>query len=89
MSLHQSGFVVMMVLVGGGLVSFWGPVIGAVFFILARDLLGAYTETWLLWYGLLFMAIVLWKPEGIAGLWQEWRARRRAPPIAAGVRHAG
>jgi len=89
MSLHQSGFVVMMVLVGGGLVSFWGPVIGAVFFILARDLLGAYTETWLLWYGLLFMAIVLWKPEGIAGLWQEWRARRRPPPIAAGVRHAG
>ena len=67
MSLHNSGFVVMMVLIGGGLVSFWGPVIGAAFFILARDLLGAYTETWLLWYGLLFMAMVLFKPEGIAG----------------------
>jgi len=75
----------MMVLVGGGLVSFWGPVIGALFFILARDLLGAYTETWLLWYGLLFMAIVLFKPEGLAGLWQDWRARRRrsALPLAA------
>ena len=69
MSLHSSGFVVMMVLVGGGLVSFWGPVIGAAFFILARDLLGAYTEAWLLWYGLLFMAMVLFKPEGIAGMW--------------------
>jgi branched-chain amino acid transport system permease protein len=79
MSLHQSGLVVMMVLVGGGLVSFWGPVIGAVFFLLARDLLGAYTETWLLWYGLLFMAIVVWRPEGLAGLWQAWRARRRNP----------
>lgn len=76
MSLHNSGFVVMMVLVGGGLVSFWGPLIGAAFFILARDLLGAYTETWLLWYGLVFMALVLYKPEGVAGLWQEWRARR-------------
>ena len=76
MSLHSSGFVVMMVLVGGGLVSFWGPVIGALFFILARDLLGAYTETWLLWYGLLFMAMVLWKPDGIAGLWQDWQRRR-------------
>ena len=74
MSLHASGFVVMMVLIGGGLVSFWGPVIGALFFILARDLLGAYTETWLLWYGLLFMAMVLWQPEGIAGAWQAWRA---------------
>lgn len=73
MSLHSSGFVVMMVLVGGGLVSFWGPVIGAAFFILARDLLGAYTETWLLWYGLLFMAMVLFKPEGIAGMWRSIR----------------
>jgi branched-chain amino acid transport system permease protein len=80
MSLHNSGFVVMMVLIGGGLVSFWGPVIGAAFFILARDLLGAYTETWLLWYGLAFMALVLFKPEGIAGLWQEFRNRKRAAP---------
>jgi branched-chain amino acid transport system permease protein len=81
MSLHSSGFVVMMVLIGGGLVSFWGPVIGALFFILARDLLGAATDTWLLWYGLLFVAMVLWKPEGIAGVWQAWR-HRAAPPAA-------
>jgi branched-chain amino acid transport system permease protein len=78
MSLHSSGFVVMMVLIGGGLVSFWGPVLGALFFILARDLLGAYTETWLLWYGLLFMVMVLWQPEGIAGVWQAWRRRAHA-----------
>jgi len=80
MSLHQSGLVVMMVLIGGGLVSFWGPLLGAVFFILARDLLGAYTETWLFWYGLLFMAVVLWKPEGLAGLLADlgvrWRKAR-------------
>ncbi len=68
MSLHQSGFVVMMALVGGGLVSFWGPVLGVALFFIARDLLGAYTETWLLWYGLLFMAIVLFRPEGLAGM---------------------
>jgi branched-chain amino acid transport system permease protein len=79
MSLHQSGFVVMMVLIGGGLVSFWGPVIGAAFFILARDLLGAYTETWLFWYGLLFMAIVMWKPEGLAGMGREFAAKFRRP----------
>jgi branched-chain amino acid transport system permease protein len=78
MSLHNSGFVVMMVLIGGGLVSFWGPVIGALIFILARDLLGAYTETWLLWYGLLFIAMVLFQPDGVAGAWQSWRARRQA-----------
>ena len=79
MSLHNSGFVVMMVLIGGGLVSFWGPLIGAAFFILARDLLGAYTETWLLWYGLVFMAMVLFQPDGIAGAWQAWRRRPARP----------
>jgi branched-chain amino acid transport system permease protein len=77
MSLHQSGFVVMMTLVGGGLVSFWGPVLGVVLFFVSRDLLGAYTETWLLWYGLLFMAVVLFKPEGLAGMFRD--VRNRAP----------
>jgi branched-chain amino acid transport system permease protein len=78
MSLHQSGFVVMMALVGGGLVSFWGPVVGAVLFFVARDLLGAYTEAWLLWYGLLFMAIVLFKPEGLAGILKDVRSKSPA-----------
>jgi branched-chain amino acid transport system permease protein len=89
MSLHTSGFVVMMVLIGGGLVSFWGPVIGATFFILARDLLGAYTETWLLWYGLIFMVMVLFKPEGIAGVWQAWKNRPRKATAAAATRAGG
>jgi branched-chain amino acid transport system permease protein len=80
MSLHQSGFVVMMVLVGGGLVSFWGPVLGVAFFLLARDLLGAYTETWLLWFGLIFMAMVLYRPEGIVGMWREAMLRWQRGP---------
>jgi branched-chain amino acid transport system permease protein len=50
-------------------------VIGALVFIVARDVLGALTETWLLWYGLLFMAIVLFQPEGIAGAWQRHASR--------------
>ncbi|MEO5734273.1 MAG: branched-chain amino acid ABC transporter permease [Rubrivivax sp.] len=86
MSLHNSGFVVMMVLIGGGLVSFWGPVIGAAVFILTRDLLGAYTEAWLLWYGLVFMAVVLFQPDGIAGIWQAWRRRSAASAAARALR---
>ncbi len=75
MSLHISGIVVMMTLVGGGLVSFWGPVVGVVLFFVARDLLGVLTEAWLLWYGLMFMAIVLFKPEGLAGAWKQLMQR--------------
>ncbi len=67
MSLHQSGLIVMMVLVGGGLVNFWGPVLGVILYFIARDVLGAITETWLLWYGLMFVIMVMFKPEGLAG----------------------
>ena len=77
MSLHASGFVVMMVLIGGGLVSFWGPVIGVVVYFVARDVLGAVTETWPLWYGLMFMAVMLFKPEGVMGMAQDLRDRWR------------
>lgn len=75
MSLQWSGVVVLMTLIGGGLVSFWGPVVGTVVYFLARDLLGAYTESWLLWFGLMFMLVVMFKPEGVAGAWQELMAR--------------
>ena len=71
MSLHASGVIVMMTLIGGGFVSFWGPVIGVAVYFLARDVLGTVTETWLLWFGLVFVLAVLFKPEGIAGAWQE------------------
>jgi branched-chain amino acid transport system permease protein len=73
MSVNQSGLIVMMTLVGGGLVSFWGPVVGVVLFLIARDALGAITSSWMIWFGLLFMAVVLFKPEGIMGLLKKWR----------------
>ncbi len=75
MSLHYSGYVVMMTLVGGGLVSFWGPVIGAAAFFVARDVIGAITTGWMLWFGLLFVVLVLFKPEGIAGMFASLRGR--------------
>jgi branched-chain amino acid transport system permease protein len=82
MSLHYSGYVVMMTLVGGGLVSFWGPVIGAVAFFLARDVIGALTTSWMLWFGLSFVVLVLFKPEGIAGIFAGAVTRERKPGVA-------
>lgn len=81
MSLHQSGLIVMMVLIGGGLVNFWGPVLGVVLYYIARDILGGLTEAWLLWYGLLFVIMVMVRPEGVAGLFHTLRQRlpRQAP----------
>jgi branched-chain amino acid transport system permease protein len=85
MALHASGIVVLMTLVGGGLVSFWGPVLGTVVYFVARDVLGALTETWLLWYGLLFMAIIMFKPDGIAGMLRDLAARRRRAAAGPGA----
>jgi branched-chain amino acid transport system permease protein len=65
----------MMTLVGGGLVSFWGPVLGVAVYFVTRDLLGAFTEGWLLWYGLMFMVLVMFRPEGLAGILHQVRAR--------------
>ena len=86
MSLHYSGYVVMMTLVGGGLVSFWGPVVGAIAFFLSRDVIGALTTGWMLWFGLCFVVLVLFKPEGIAGMFmtsaEHGRTRAPAPAVA-------
>jgi len=88
MSLHQSGLIVMMVLVGGGLVSFWGPVLGVLIYFIARDVIGGLTETWLLWFGLMFMAMVMLRPEGAAGLAHVIRARLGRPAPAPKKRSA-
>jgi branched-chain amino acid transport system permease protein len=84
MSVHQSGLIVMMVLIGGGLVSFWGPVFGVITYFLARDVIGGLTETWLLWFGLLFMVMVMARPEGVAGL-LHMLPRRAVRPATATV----
>ena len=86
MSLHHSGYIVMMTLVGGGLVSFWGPVIGVFAFLLTRDIIGVFTTAWMFWFGLFFVLVVLFKPEGIAGLINDTRdaiARRWSGSAAA------
>jgi len=89
MSLQWSGIVVLMVLIGGGFVSFWGPVLGVILYFVARDVLGAYTETWLLWFGLMFMLLVMFKPQGLAGIWQDlMRRRERDRSIRAAVSRA-
>ncbi len=79
MNLAQSGLVVMMTLIGGGLVSFWGPVIGVIVFLIARDVIGAATNAWMLYFGTMFVLLVLFRPEGIAGgfklLMERWRSR--------------
>jgi len=66
----QSGNAVMMVLLGGGMSNFFGPILGAAVFIVLRDLFSTFTEHWMLIYGLLFMFVIVFVPEGILGLFR-------------------
>jgi branched-chain amino acid transport system permease protein len=81
-----SGQVLIMVIVGGA-GTLAGPVLGAAFFMLASQILSAYTDSWALFFGLLFIAVVLFAPQGIWGLLGSriTRPRRRAarPDAAA------
>jgi branched-chain amino acid transport system permease protein len=82
-SLHwvTSGQVVMMGVVGG-LGTLFGPMIGAGFLLYLQNVLSAKTEQWLLLQGLIFMAVVIFFPQGFAGA-VRWVRARRAPPALA------
>jgi branched-chain amino acid transport system permease protein len=69
-----SGQVLIMVIVGGQR-TLAGPILGAAFFLIVSQILSAYTESWALFFGLLFIGFVLFAPEGIWGLLTAWRAR--------------
>ena len=79
-----SGELVAMTVIGGAR-SFLGPTLGALFYILSRELLSSYTVAWLFWFGLLFMAFILFSPWGLMGLGERLLApfRKSAETLAA------
>jgi branched-chain amino acid transport system ATP-binding protein len=67
-SVPFSGEMLAMVVIGG-MRSMLGPALGALFFILFRELFSIWTPNWLLWFGLIFVAFVLYSPGGLVGIW--------------------
>lgn len=74
-----SGELLAMVVIGG-MRSFLGPALGALFFVLFRELFSIYTDDWLLWFGLIFVAFVIFSPTGLVGIWGQLQRRWRPPP---------
>jgi branched-chain amino acid transport system permease protein len=74
-----SGQVLIMVMVGGA-GTLIGPILGAAFFMLMEHELSALTEAWALFFGLIFIACVLFAPQGIWGLATARFARAAARP---------
>ncbi|MDO8786750.1 MAG: branched-chain amino acid ABC transporter permease [Sulfuritalea sp.] len=77
LSWHQSGAVLMMVILGG-MGSLYGAVIGAFAFVLLQEVLsnqawfGIAAKHWQLAMGIFIMLVALYLPQGLAGLLQQF-----------------
>jgi branched-chain amino acid transport system ATP-binding protein len=78
-SIALSGELLAMVVIGG-MRHILGPALGALFFIIFRELFSIWTPNWLLWFGLVFIGFILYSPNGLVGIWAQLRRRwHRAP----------
>ncbi|HET6184418.1 MAG TPA: branched-chain amino acid ABC transporter permease [Acetobacteraceae bacterium] len=67
----------------GGVGSFVGPVIGAILITALQSGLSLLSNSWLVYVGLLFIAMVTFAPTGITGLWQAHAPIARAGRLGA------
>jgi branched-chain amino acid transport system ATP-binding protein len=78
-AVHFSGELLAMVVIGG-MHSFLGPALGALFFALFRELFSMWTNNWLLYFGLIFVGFIIFSPSGLTGIWGQIQRRLRPPP---------
>jgi branched-chain amino acid transport system permease protein len=64
-------FVIMAVM--GGMRTFWGPLLGAVIFVVLQDYISSVTVNWMSFIGILIVLIVLFFPRGVLGLLRQRR----------------
>jgi branched-chain amino acid transport system ATP-binding protein len=80
-----SGELLAMVVIGG-MHSFLGPALGALFYIIFREFFSLWTPNWLLYFGLLFVLFVIFSPEGLVGVGRRLLAPfRKEPALAAAM----
>jgi branched-chain amino acid transport system permease protein len=61
---------IVMITVMGGMRSFWGPLVGAVLFVMLQDYVSSMTTNWMFFVGLTFVSVVLFFPRGLMGMFQ-------------------
>ena len=82
LSVAFSGELIAMVVIGG-MRSFLGPALGALFFILFREFLSIWTPHWLFYFGLLFIGFIVFSPTGLVGVAERLLAPLRRREIKA------
>jgi len=72
----ESGKILMCVILGG-VGTFIGPVFGGLAFTVAQHYISSVSNSWLIYFGLLMIGLVLFAPKGIHGIWQSAARRMR------------
>ncbi len=68
----------------GGIHSFAGPIVGAVLFFVIKDVIVRFTEYWLIWFGVIVVALVMGFPEGVMSVFaRRRRGRMRQSAVTA------
>jgi branched-chain amino acid transport system permease protein len=72
-SMHWSlsGVALMMVVVGG-FKALWGPAVGAVVYFMFKDILGEHATHWMTIFGMALIAVIVFSPTGVAGMFDRW-----------------
>jgi branched-chain amino acid transport system permease protein len=92
LALTASAEVVLMV-ISGGAATLLGPIVGAALVVIMKNVASAYIARWNFLLGAIFVAIVIFMPDGIVPgsvrLWRRWRGKRvkagQLPKIAKGT----
>ena len=66
-NLDKSSDILILTFVGGRGI-FWGPILGVCFLTYLNDALSTLTEHWTIIQGAMFIALVMYAPDGLAGL---------------------
>ena len=61
---------IVMIAVMGGMRTFWGPLLGAVLFVMLQDYVSSMTTNGMFFVGTTFVLVVLLFPRGLMGLLQ-------------------
>jgi branched-chain amino acid transport system permease protein len=86
LALTASAEAILMV-ISGGSGTLLGPIVGAALVIIMKLVVSAYIVRWNLVLGCIFVAIVIFMPEGLVPgsvrLWRKWRSAPRSSPVSA------
>jgi branched-chain amino acid transport system permease protein len=81
----QTSAEALLMVISGGTATLAGPIVGAAIVVVMKNVVSAYVVRWNMVLGIIFVAIIVFMPEGLVpGSARLWRAWRRTSPQKSG-----